>query len=216
MMMDVRIEISGSKLVATSPYHPDLPTQAKKLGGKWDRSRKAWTFDPRDEQRARQLYREIYGTDGENQDMPLVDLLVDMDKVAPEDSELYLAGRLVASVRGRDSGATLGRGVIFDQGELWSTGSTKYPRIGWKQGTRLLVRDVPAGIARETASEWADGISVVEDNAPLSWDEAAIIEFVSGDPVRIQEHDHALSLEPGLADKIAFARAIWDAARSQR
>ena len=62
--MNISIETKDKTVVAISPFNPDLPGPAKKLGGKWSPSIKAWLFDSRDEARVRELYRSIYGTDG--------------------------------------------------------------------------------------------------------------------------------------------------------
>lgn len=47
-----------------SPFHPAFPEAARQLGGKWNPVQVAWFFDIRDEDRVRQLCRDLFGTDG--------------------------------------------------------------------------------------------------------------------------------------------------------
>ena len=75
--MGISFKITENKISVASPYHPDLPRAARRMGGSWNGS--TWQFDPRDEQRVRKLYIEIYGTDGEAATEDLVTLEVSYD-----------------------------------------------------------------------------------------------------------------------------------------
>jgi len=58
-MTQIRITTETNSTFLSSPYHPALPERARALGGKFDRSNKVWIFDARDEERVRELAREI-------------------------------------------------------------------------------------------------------------------------------------------------------------
>jgi len=62
--MAVSIVEQDGRIVVGSPYHPNFPARARLLGGDWDAARHVWVFDAGEENRARSLCREIYGTDG--------------------------------------------------------------------------------------------------------------------------------------------------------
>lgn len=141
------LEVNGKKVVRLqSPYHRDLPDQAKALGGKFDPREKAWLFDPRDERRVREMARKIYGTDGEGV-TKTVTIRLDLDKYGDkygDAAEIWFGGRMVAARKYRDSEVRLGDGVIIASGGFPSSGgSAKHPRLSPKSGTVLEVRDVP-------------------------------------------------------------------------
>ncbi len=162
----VKIEKNDNgKLLAYSPYNPDLPSAAKKLGGRWNATEKAWTFDVRDEARVRELYRSIYGTDGTQAAGDLVTLKV---RCVEEWDEwrggLFVCGRQVARATGRDSGAKLAEGVVILQGAVRSGGSVKNWRTIADDGTVFEIRDVPRPAAeQDTPSEVV--VEVVEQDS---------------------------------------------------
>jgi hypothetical protein len=134
-------------LFVWSPYHKDLPSDAKKLGGRWSPQARAWIFDPRDESRVRDLYREIYGTDGSPCETVTVRYTV--DSVDEDETELYVCGRQVARKRYRDESPRLGDGVVVISGGFPRIfGSRKNPRLGG-EGTVLEIRDVPRKCAED-------------------------------------------------------------------
>jgi hypothetical protein len=158
--MTVEIKHAGNDIIAHSDYHPDLPRQAKKLGGRWNSNDKCWIFDVRDEERVRELYRTIYGTDGTIATGDMVNMRVTVKEEsdwAANRTGLYFAGRCVARATGRDSGAKLGNGVIVLEGGFDSGGSMK----NWKtrcdrKKTVFEIRDVPREKALEAVEDAKD------------------------------------------------------------
>lgn len=168
--VQVRIERTGDAVVLAAPYHPDLPARAKALGGRWDG--RAWRFDGRDEARARELARSIYGTDGED-NPELVTFRVTLTERDATQQELWLAGRLVARRPGRDIPVRLGDGVIMVSGQFPSrAGSARHPELGGV-GVVLEVRDVPRPVVPDapnveiidarTAEAVADPLAAFKD-----------------------------------------------------
>lgn len=154
----VKITKVDTKVVLSTPYHPSLPSRAKALGGKYDPQNKTWAFNARDEERVRNLAREIFGTDGTITE-PLV--TVRFSGHMPG-SEYWKFGRLIARRPGRDAEVRLGEGVVLIEGHfLGRNGSTRYPVIGG-EGTVLEIRDVPLSMARRAIAE-DSRFSIVED-----------------------------------------------------
>lgn len=186
--MSVIILVSGSKVTASSPYNPELPSSAKALGGRWDAAARVWTFDARDEQRVRELYRTVYGTDGTASDV--VTIRATAAALARATSgqwratTVFLAGREVAHVRGRDSGATLGEGVVVVEGWVSSGGSVKNPRVDWGKSTVLEIRDVPRGLAEALAADAESGVAIVEASAAA--DDSARRAELEGEAARLR------------------------------
>ena len=146
--MQVKIEKKDGKIFVESPYSPELPEAAKRLGGKWDGSR--WVFDGRDIDRVKSLYLDLYGEDGVTKpELVTVRVTCLEDWESEYGTGLFLFGRMVARGFGRDSGAKLGDGVILLNGELDTGGSRKYWYTIAMEGTVLEIRDVPARIVND-------------------------------------------------------------------
>lgn len=181
----VKLKDGKYRLRVSSPYHPDFPAAARKLGGSWQASDREWSFDPRDEARVKALCKACYGADGTEDGSELATVRVDLDAFSygycaehPDctahargscrreinrdfikDSEIFFCGRLIAKVWGRDGDARLGDGVVVIAGSFGSGGSKRYPRIRWDSGTVVEIRDVPRSVA-EAADEYK-GVTIV-------------------------------------------------------
>jgi hypothetical protein len=151
--MTIHIATDGKNTTARSPYHPDLPARAKALGGKWDGD--AWTFDARDEARVQAMYREIYGTDGTDGDLVTIRCSFRLDYEADKNA-IFIGGREVARARGRDSGATIGDGVVFVAGSATSGGSAKNWKTIIREGSVVEIRDMPRTMAERVVAEHDD------------------------------------------------------------
>jgi hypothetical protein len=157
----MKIHRSEKNICVESPYNPDLPSQAKKLGGKWNPSEKCWSFDIRDEQRVAEMYVGIYG-EWDSADQPAADMVtarvtVCKDGLSVYHGGLFFGGRQVARATGRDSGAKLATGVILLSGDFTSGGSVKNWRTLADGGTVFEIRDIPLSKVDEERhnSDWA-------------------------------------------------------------
>ena len=151
----VQITKTENKIHVESPYNPDLPSRARKLGGKWNAAQKVWSFDARDEDRVRKLYRNIYGTDGsaDNGESVTVRCKTQNKIYSERHSGLFIGPVQVARAFGRDSGATLADNVVILRGSIGSGGS----RANWhtitSEGVELEIRDIPRGTAKQVLSD---------------------------------------------------------------
>ena len=163
-MSTVKIETFDNRIYLTAPYNDRLPSKAKAIGGRWSPADKAWHFDPRDEQRVRDLATSIFGTDGTNAD--LVDVRLTATEAADEFGGIELGGRTIAERRRRDDPVTLGEGVVrasgtFTPGGAGTGGSVRYPRFGWDEHLVLEVRDVPRSVVE---GDWPGfTLEIIED-----------------------------------------------------
>lgn len=158
--MSVKVyKTKDGRVALSSPYHPSLPAKAKALGGKWYADPGIWAFDARDEERVRDLAREVYGTDGE--EVPTVTVRYRLSGDDYYRRSLFKFGRELATRSYRDSDVRLGEGVIVVEGKFDSSGgSRRNPRLSGDK-VILEVRDVPAGLVEEdertcivTAASW--------------------------------------------------------------
>jgi hypothetical protein len=153
------------KLQVLTPYHPDFPAGARNLGGTWHASSKSWLFDPRDDERVRDLCKKIYGTDGTAATGDLVTLKITATEYQEEfGGGIFLAGRCLATAFGRDSGAKLGEGIVLLAGKATSGGSVKNWKTLINAGTILEVKDVPRAAVPENGEDGWE-IEVVEPAA---------------------------------------------------
>lgn len=144
--MDVKIEETGGRIYLTSPYNPDMPPRAKKIGGRWDGTRKAWGFDARDLDRVKGLAREFYGTDGsapEEGDLVTVRIRLGDHEVSGTNYATF-AGRRIAERPGRDDDVTFAANVVQVEGNLdHRGGSVRNPRIEAGDDVIVEIRDLP-------------------------------------------------------------------------
>lgn len=146
----INVIINNGKIKVASPYNKFFVLQARNLGGRWKSAEKVWEFDVRDEERVRDLCREVYGNDGQTTDT--VTLRVKWAEGMSEyQGPLCVAGRPVARAWGRDSGAKLCEGIVLLKGKFDSGGSLKNwdTRVVSEGGVELLVRDFPRAKAEE-------------------------------------------------------------------
>jgi len=157
-MNDIQITVAD-KLHVASPYNPVFVKQAKACGGRWNGDEKTWDFDPRDEDRVRDLCKEVYGTDGLPAETVTVRVELEEGDTYSGDQEFYFCGSQVARRRSRDTAVILADGVVIVSGGFPSRGgSAKNPRLATEKGTVLEIRDVPAG----HADLKKDGVTVVD------------------------------------------------------
>ena len=160
----MRIWNNGKKICVVSPYNALFIDGARKLGGKYNTHipENGWTFDPRDEERVRDLCMDVYGSDGEHEDL----CTLRVEFIAEDNSHtspLTVHGRKIASAFGRDSGAKLGDGVILISGHFSSSGSMKNWYTTARPGTIVLVRDFPRKRALTLPSDATRVYSVYEE-----------------------------------------------------
>lgn len=187
--MAITITTDGTTTILDTPYHPALPARAKALGGRWQAVTKVWAFDARDEQRVRDLARDIYGTDGADQPTATIRVKLHNRMEDPHSPSIYLAGHEIAHRPGRDMAVRLGAGVVIIEGRFASSaGSMRYPSLGDVAGIVVEVRDLPQSVA--------DRILATTPDATLVGGESERIEALRSERAalraRLAEVDAAL------------------------
>ncbi|MFF0747354.1 hypothetical protein ACFYVL_43945 [Streptomyces sp. NPDC004111] len=160
---------TGKRMLITSPYNADFVDAVKEIGGRWDATKRAWSVAARDEERARALMREYYGTDGTGvPDLVTVRIRLDLfeqhGSTAGAPAEAHFAGRVIASRPARDAKVRLHQGVVLVEGTLpGAGGSMRYPRLHAPDAV-VEVRDVPRAALGQYQANWYT--IVEEDTAP--------------------------------------------------
>lgn len=190
----VQVLRDATSVRVLSPYLQAFVADAKRIGGRWQAP--AWVFDIRDEPRVRELLLKHYGTDGAPAAGPTVTLRIVFEPGYYVDQDAFrVAGRVVAKATGRDSGATLGDGVVLLDGGFNSGGSVKnwLTKVG-AHGATVLLRDVPEVWVARLADDLPRGVLsvAVEPEAPVV-DRAALSEERARLVARLAEIDKLLA-----------------------
>lgn len=117
------IKVNG-KIKVTSPFHSELPSRARALGGKFDKSSKEWVFNEKAYDEVKVVYEEIYG----EFDAPVekVDVKIRLkDSIAAEQKSIYICGVQIARAFDRDGGAKTSENCVLNDCCATSGGSRK-------------------------------------------------------------------------------------------
>jgi len=197
--VDVTITV-GTKVAVSAPYAPSFVDKARKIGGSFDRPAKVWEFDPRSEQAARDLCKQVYGSDGSDNDQPRVTIRIPLD--GPNVKEFRPAGEALVWRRYRDEPVRFAPHVVLVAGDFPSRGgSVANPRLDPDDGTVIEVRDLPPGTAQKITDDWGTAEIVA---APPADDAAARINALHKErdslAARITQIDAELAQMTGKAD----------------
>jgi len=149
-METYRITINNGVAAITTPYNPQFVAAVKKLGARWDAAGRVWTVDARLADDVRAAMRSVYGRD-DGAEADLVTVIVTVHNTLRGHREsVVLFGRAIATAFGRDSGARIGEGVAFLDGEPESGGSATHWETIVRDGSRVKITDVPRALVRST------------------------------------------------------------------
>lgn len=158
--MAVKTKIVLDKFMISSPYDRDFISAIKRIGGRW--SAPYWVVDLRQQERAEEILRDVYGEDGSlTSDVDLVNIKLTGHAwdTSSRNDEMRLGPRLIVARHLRDSAVKFGEGVVCIAGDFAASGgSAKYPSVAYEDGDALIfeVYDVP----RKLYEKYKDGEGV--------------------------------------------------------
>lgn len=158
----VKLKGDGEKVKVESPYSDLFVKKARDLGGEWISKYKAWYFNKKDVERVKKMCKEIYGTDGTP--VKTVDIEVNLDTYFDNSNDIYIKGIQIARRSSRDASVILNNAIVKKGEFLNRGGSTSHPRVGWKEGTVLEVRDIPKTLAEELVEKNSDRYKIMREN----------------------------------------------------
>lgn len=162
--------LGNGKIAVETPYNPEFVRRIKKAGGKWNAGKKTWECDERSIESVRAIMREVYGMDDLPQELVTVKVTVGGKAISEDTGPIVMFGRTIASAFGRDSGAKVGEGVVFESGTCRSGGSMKNWYTVIEAGSVFYIYDVPRRAVEERLG-WIDSygtFEIVEPADPLA------------------------------------------------
>jgi hypothetical protein len=121
-MQEIKLEKIGDKVKVACPNNEKFLKKVHDLRGKW--KEKAWWFDGSIIENVREIMLETYGTTGEvpyDNCTLVITNFSDYETLGP----VILFGRTIAKASSRNSGAELGKDIIFIKGRYESGGTIK-------------------------------------------------------------------------------------------
>jgi hypothetical protein len=145
--MFVSVKNVKNKIYVKSQYNHYFNVVAKQIGGKFDRAEKVWVFDSRNNELLKEKLLSIFGTDGYSQSCVDVEVTVKRDIIACK-QPFYLAGRIIAYAKSRDSGAWVGDGITFVNKFATSGGSMNNWITKIEEGAVFRILDLYTGAVK--------------------------------------------------------------------
>lgn len=151
---------TADSIIVMSPYCPELQRWAPGLQGHYEKTN-GWIYGAEKYDAVLGMYRNIYGTP----ELPRVTIEVSNPMRLSDQSfnkEIFIAGRKIAWIRSRDSGAKVATNVKIVSGGFASGGSIGNPQIKQADKTVILLSDVPMDKAHELENAYANQVKIVE------------------------------------------------------
>ncbi len=161
-MSNIEIREENGKIYTYTPYNADFVVEAKKnLSGKWDPSKKAWYFDPRNRGMVEKAIEQVYGVNLANQG-DTVTIRVDFANLKDHavGREFLIGGITIVRKISRDVYPVIAENAVLESGTFYNRGgSCAHPSIEWDEDNApvMLIHDIPRVVAEK------EGWEIVED-----------------------------------------------------
>lgn len=168
------------------PYNSAMVEGARALAGKWGNVRDngpAWVFPAEVTNDVKALLRRVYGEDGSEVERVRLRVAYDPSLDSGNHANVVIAGREIAHVYGRDSGARLGSLVVVRQGGFTSGGSIKNYRVGVRDDTEIDLLRLPRPMADRMVAAHPEHCRIVADDGTELVDTDAtdnVVPFAGG------------------------------------
>ena len=144
-MCNIKVTIKDGRASVFTPFNRDFVNAIRNVGGrKWDADDKCWTVPEEALPQVRQIMMTIYGeTDLPGTCGSVTVKVTFKEEYSERRDDVIIFKKVIASARGRDSGAHPGDDVTFIEGEPTSGGSMKNWESVVPAGCVVLLRHVP-------------------------------------------------------------------------
>lgn len=188
----IEVELDGSSVIVRCPFHPAFVARAKENRGRYDG--REWSFSREKEGGVRQAVKDVFGTDGaDTARLVTVDIQIGKLRLAGR-TDLFMAGRCVASRPARDATVRLGAGVTILHGGFPVSGGTEQnPRLEPYQETVVRLSEVPEPAALNARREHPSLVSISQTESAAA--PGTRLEQLQRERVSVQEQLAQLDAE---------------------
>lgn len=146
----MRIETKDGKAYIYTPYNSKFVQKIKRVSSaKWDPKHGAWVVNVEYVPAVRKIMADVYGESDIPAEGKRYDIKLTFHKECSRECDgVYFFGKCLAYAYGRDSGAKIGEGVCYLDGDCKSGGSVRRWQSIVKKGSVVMVYDVPESLAR--------------------------------------------------------------------
>lgn len=164
-MEGIRIEkAADGRAEVYTPYSKEFISELKRRvgGARWSASQKCWTVPEEALDAVRDILKSVYGYTDQADAGRLCTVTLKVAYMVAECGPVSIFNRVVARAYSRDSGATVGDGVVFKAGAPESGGSAKY----WKtivDGCIVEMHHVPEAAIETGVPEGCEILSITPE-----------------------------------------------------
>ena len=147
-MCNIKVTIKDGRASVFTPFSRDFVAAIRNVGGrKWDADDKCWTVPEESLPQVRQIMMDVYGeTDLPGTCGSVTVKVTFKEEYSERRDDVIIFKKVIASARGRDSGARPGDDVTFIEGEPTSGGSMRNWESVVPAGCVVLLRHVPLSV----------------------------------------------------------------------
>ena len=147
-MCNIRVNIENGRAKVFTPFNRDFVNAIRNIGGrKWDADDKCWTVPEEALPEVRKIMMDAFGeTDLPDTCGSVTVKVTFKEEYSSRCDDVVIFKKVIASARGRDSGARPGDDVTFLEGEPTSGGSMKNWKSVVPAGCVVLLRHVPRAV----------------------------------------------------------------------
>ena len=147
-MCNIKVNIENGRAKVFTPFNRDFVAAIRSVGGrKWDADDKCWTVPEESLPQVRQIMMDVYGeTDLPGTCGSVTVKVTFKEEYSERRDDVIIFKKVIASARGRDSGARPGDDVTYLEGEPTSGGSMKNWESVVPAGAVVLLRHVPLSV----------------------------------------------------------------------
>lgn len=174
--MQIQIETNETLIVVVTPYNSGFVGRCRQLNGKWDATRKRWSFPIALKPDVLKALERHYGYVADTDQKRMTVTVTVNDELSEGCDSVKFGPYELARAWGRDSGAKPGNDVALIEGRIGSGGSRKNWTAYVDAGAVFKITDVPESVVArlrkiaddKTFVEFVDADDVIRETVPYT------------------------------------------------
>ena len=173
----IKLTAIANTLEYYTPYNPTIAKKCRNLGGSWHGVKAAWVFknDKDTRESLNSINKEVFGFSLKSKRVSAY-IHINRD-VESEKAPYVVGGCVLASARGRDSGAKVGEGVRLLNGDIDSGGSFKNWTSTIGANSKFKIESFPSDYDLNSHKDYKDIKIELIEFENIGFDEDEVITF---------------------------------------